>query len=201
MERSFIARDGNTVGTALRSHPLTKTRTGRETRPHMFPPNPVNTRIIGLGNSILSDDGVGIYAARELGRRLSETGRADVDIVESEVAGFTLMELMAGWKQIILLDSIQFEGLEAGTVLRIDPGDLHTSLRIRSVHDIDLPTALELGRRMGLDMPAKLTIFGIQAEDSLTLGESLTEAATRGLHQAVDLVLNEIRDSRYEIPN
>jgi hydrogenase maturation protease len=161
----------------------------------------VNTRIIGLGNSILSDDGVGIYAARELARRLSETGRADVDIVESEVAGFTLMELMAGWKQIILLDSIQFDGLEAGTVLRIDPGDLHTSLRIRSVHDIDLPTALELGRRMGLDMPAKLTIFGIQAQDSLTLGEGLTEAATRGLHQAVDLVLAEIRDSRHQIPN
>jgi hydrogenase maturation protease len=155
----------------------------------------LKTRIVGLGNSILTDDGVGIYAAREVGRRLAETGIADVDIVESEVAGFALMELMAGWEKIILLDSIQFEGLEPGTVIRIEPEDLHTSLRIRSVHDIDLPTALELGRRMGLDMPARLTIFGIQAQDALTLGESLTEAAQRGLKEAVELVLQEIRNS------
>ncbi|MGD0102004.1 MAG: hypothetical protein ABSC60_16830, partial [Acidobacteriota bacterium] len=94
---------------------------------------------------------------------------------------------------------IQFEGLEPGTVVRIEPDDLHTSLRLRSVHDIDLPTALELGRRIGLEMPAKLTIFGIRAQDALTLGESLTEAAERGLNEAVDLVLKEIRDSRFEI--
>ena len=156
----------------------------------------MNTRVIGLGNSILKDDGVGIYAAREVGRRLAETAAVDrVDIVESEVGGFALMELMAGWSRIILLDSIQFEGLEPGSVVRIEPEDLHTSLRIRSVHDIDLPTALELGRRMGLDMPAKLTIFGIQAQDMLTFGESLTKAAERGLNEAVGLVLKEIQDS------
>jgi hydrogenase maturation protease len=155
----------------------------------------MNTRIIGLGNSILTDDGVGIYAAREVGRRLAEASpSASVDIVESEVAGFALMELMAGWAQVILIDSIQYDGLKPGTVVRIDPDDLHTSLRLRSVHDINLPTALELGRRLGLKMPARLTIFGIQAEDPLTLGESLTDAAQRGLNEAVDLVLSEIRD-------
>ena len=167
--------------------------------PHRKVLRKVNTRIIGLGNSILTDDGVGVYAAREIGRRLAEIGHPDIDIVESEVAGFELMELMAGWKHVILVDSIQFEGLEPGTVIRIDPGDLHTSLRLRSVHDIDLPTALELGRRMGLEMPVKLTIFGIQAQDALSLGESLTEAAKRGLNEAVDLVLKEIRDWRFEI--
>jgi len=161
----------------------------------------LHTRIIGLGNSILTDDGVGIYAAREIERRLAEIGHPQIDIVESEVAGFDLMELMAGWKHVILVDSIQFEGLEPGTVVRIEPGDLHTSLRLRSVHDIDLPTALELGRRLGLEMPAKLTIFGIQVQDMLTLGESLTKAAERGLNEAVDLVLKEISDSKFQIPN
>jgi hydrogenase maturation protease len=162
----------------------------------------MNTRIIGLGNSILSDDGVGIYAAREIGRRLADAGlQAGVDVQESEVAGFALMELMAGWKRIILIDSIQFDGLEPGTVVRIDPDDLRTSYRIRSVHDIDLPTALELGRRMGLAMPSRLLIFGIQAEDPLTLGESLTDAAARGMNEAVDLVLKEIRNSGFETRN
>jgi len=154
----------------------------------------MSTRIIGLGNSILTDDGVGIYAVRELRRRFEESGRAkDVDIVETEVGGFALMELMNGWTQVILVDSIQFAGLESGTVIRIQPDDLHTSLRLRSVHDIDLPTVLELGRKLGLAMPAKLSVYGIQAEDALTLGESLTEAAHRGMKQAVNLILEEIR--------
>ena len=153
----------------------------------------MSIRIIGLGNSILTDDGAGIYAAREVGRRLAEAGlRSGVDILESEVAGFALMEMMAGWKQVILIDSIQFDGLEPGTVVRIEPDDLHTSLRIRSIHEIDLPTVLELGRRLGLEMPAKLTIFGIQAEDPFTFGESLTEAAERGKNEAVELVLKAV---------
>ena len=156
----------------------------------------MSVRVIGLGNSILTDDGVGIYAAREVARRFAETGKgSDVDVVESEVAGFALLELMAGWERVILLDAIQFEGLKPGTVVRVDPDDLHTSLRIRSVHEIDLPTALELGRRMGFDMPGKLTIFGIQAQDMLTFGESLTEPAERGMDKAVDLVLKEISNS------
>jgi hydrogenase maturation protease len=153
----------------------------------------MSTRIIGLGNSILTDDGAGIYAAREVSRRLAESGlHAGVDILESEVAGFDLMEMMVGWKRVILIDSIQFDDLEPGTVVRIEPDDLHTSLRIRSVHQIDLPTVLELGRRMGLEMPAKLTIFGIQAEDPFTFGESLTDAAERGMNEAVDLVLKAL---------
>jgi hydrogenase maturation protease len=153
----------------------------------------MSIRVIGLGNSILTDDGVGIYAAREVARRLAESGSDTiVDVVETEVAGFALMELMAGWKRVILIDSIQFDGITPGTVIQIHPNDLHTSLRIRSVHDIDLPTALTLGHTMGLDMPTKLSIYGIQAEDPLTLGESLTQAAERGLYQAVDLVMKEI---------
>ena len=167
----------------------------------------MSTRIIGLGNSILKDDGVGIYAAREIRRCLEKScPRADVDIVETEVGGFSLMELMTGWKRIILVDSIQFDGLEPGTVVRIQPDDLHTSLRLRSVHDIDLPTVLELGRRLGLAMPQDVSVFGIQAKDALTFGESLTEPAERGLKEAVNLVLDMIRDevirdSRFQIPD
>lgn len=153
----------------------------------------MSTRIIGLGNSILTDDGAGIYAAREVGRRLAETGiSGSVDIVESEVGGFALMELMAGWDKVILLDSIQFDNLQPGTVIRIEPESLRTSLRIRSVHDIDLPTVVALGRKLGLRMPARLAIFGIQAEDPFTFGESPSEAAQRGIHEAAALVVKAL---------
>jgi hydrogenase maturation protease len=153
----------------------------------------MDTRIIGLGNSILTDDGVGIYAVREVSRRLAEAELSScADVIETEVAGFALMELMTGWNRIILVDSIQFDDVVPGTVVRIRPEDLRTSLRIRSVHEIDLPTAVAFGRKLGLPMPETITIIGIQAEDALTLGERLTESAKRGMMEAVDLVLQEV---------
>ena len=153
----------------------------------------MKTRVIGLGNTLLTDDGVGVYVAREMARRLGQSGREDAaDIIESEVAGFGLMELMAGWERVILVDAIQFAGVEPGGVVRLDPQDLHTSLRIRSVHEIDLPTVLELGRRLGFDMPRHVTVFGIQADDAFTFGERLTAAAARGLEAATERVLEEL---------
>ncbi len=153
----------------------------------------MNTRIIGLGNTILSDDGVGIYAVREIGRRLARAGnRPAVDVVESEVAGFALMELLAGCRRVILVDSIQFDNLEPGTVVRIEPHDLRTSLRLRSVHEIDLPTVLALGRHLGMPMPEDVAIFGIQSEDAYTLGESLSASVTSGMQQAVEMIMAEV---------
>jgi hydrogenase maturation protease len=153
----------------------------------------MRTRVIGLGNTILKDDGVGIYAAREVCRRLAMVDPGPrPDFIESEVAGFALMELMAGWERIILLDSIQFDGLAPGTVVRLDPKGLRTSLRLRSVHEIDLPTVMELGRHLGLQMPRRVIIFGIQAEDACTFGESLSSSVEGGLDKVVELVLEEL---------
>jgi hydrogenase maturation protease len=155
----------------------------------------LKTRIIGLGNTILSDDGVGIYTVREVARRLAESGDgAKPDIVETEVAGFALMELMAGWDRVILVDCIQFDSLRAGAVVPIAPDDLRTSLKLRSVHEIDLPTVLKLGDRLGLAMPQEVRIFGIQAQDAWTFGESLSPAAARGMNRAADLILQQLGD-------
>lgn len=148
-----------------------------------------------------------MYLAREVARRLRESGREEAaDIIESEVAGFALMELMAGWERVILVDSIQFEGVAPGSVVRLDPQDLHTSLRIRSVHEIDLPTVLELGGQLGLDMPQDITIFGIQAEDACTFGKRLTTAVAKGLATATEMVLADLecpssdRDPQKQFP-
>ena len=148
------------------------------------------TRVIGLGNTILTDDGVGVYAARELARRLP--AGADVDVIETEVAGFDLLERLVGWQRVILIDAVCFDDLPAGEVVRIAPTDLRTSLRIRSVHEVDLPTVLGLGRLMGMAMPDEVVIFCVQAEDTCTLHEGLTPAVTLGLERVVERVLAEL---------
>jgi len=146
----------------------------------------MKTRIIGLGNTLLTDDGVGICVAREATLRLADTA---IDVVETEAAGFALLELMVGWDRVVLVDAIAFDGVVPGTIVPIDPADLRTSLRLRSVHEIDLPTVLGLGRAMGFDMPSEVRVFGIQVEDALTLGEHLTDTVRAVVPQAVDAVV------------
>jgi hydrogenase maturation protease len=150
----------------------------------------MRTRVIGLGNTIRTDDGVGVYAARAVAARLG--GRRDVEVVEAETGGFALMELMTGWDRVILVDSVELDGLAPGEVVRMTPADLRPSLRLHSVHEIDLATALELGRRLGHPMPDEVVIFGVRAKDAWTFGEGLTAELGAALPGVVERVVGEI---------
>ena len=159
----------------------------------------MKTRVIGLGNTILTDDGAGVHVAREVARRLAGTA-SDVNVVETEVAGLALLELMVGWDRVILVDAVQFEGVDPGTVVRIDPSDLRTSLRLRSVHDVDLPTVLELGRQLGLTSPREVIVLGIEAADARTFGERLTPPVQAGVARAVEQVMDLLRPDHGDQP-
>ena len=142
--------------------------------------------IIGLGNTVLSDDGAGVYVARLLSGRLDP---GESTIIETESAGMNLMEMLSGFDRAFLVDAILLDGEEPGTVFRLRPDDLRITPRLSSCHDIDIVTALELGRQLGLSMPSEVTIFAIQGDDLLTLREGCTprvEAVLRPLADEIE---------------
>ena len=67
----------------------------------------MRTILIGLGNPILTDDGVGVKVAYEIERRLGENVPANLTITEASVGGLRLMELMEGYDRAIIVDAIQ----------------------------------------------------------------------------------------------
>ena len=127
----------------------------------------MNTIIIGLGNTVLRDDGVGIYTARALRDELG----GEADILEAELAGMDLIEMLKGYDRAIIIDAIQLNNEEPGTVFRLRPDDMKITPRLASFHDIDIVTALALGRRLGFQMPDDVVIYAVQVEDTLTLEE------------------------------
>lgn len=142
------------------------------------------TRVIGLGNPILTDDAVGLEVVRRLRARVP-VASAPCDIVEAEVGGFELLEMLVGFERVILVDAVRFDDVEPGTVMSLQASDLRTSLRLRGVHDIDLPTVLQLGEKLGYAMPTSVEIFAVQAKDTLTLGERLTPQVAAAVPDAV----------------
>lgn len=149
-------------------------------------------RVIGLGNSILSDDAVGLHVAREVARRLLERDIPAVEVLEAAVGGFELMELMCGARGVVLVDALELPGVEPGAVRRLERSELATSLRLRSPHEVDLTTALELGRRLDQDMPRELVIVGVQGRELRRFGEELSPEVAAAVPTAAERVLAEL---------
>jgi len=146
------------------------------------------TLILGLGNPILTDDGVGIHIVRALPRQALWPG---VVCAEASIGGLRLMEAFSGYQRIILADAIRLPEGHPGDVYQLHPQDLRTSLHSGSSHDLSLPGTLRLGRELGMDLPddSAIKIIAIQAEDVQTLGEKLTPSVEAAIPRAVEAVL------------
>ncbi len=154
----------------------------------------MKTIVLGLGNTILSDDGVGVYAARSLREELDDR----TDVREAELAGFDLVEMLSGYERAVIIDAIELDGEVPGTVFRLVPDDLRITPRLASFHDIDIVTALALGERLGLEMPSSVVIYAVQVEDALTLGERCLPAVEAVIPGLVKEIAEELRGGEVE---
>ena len=147
--------------------------------------------VLGLGNPILTDDGIGIHVVRALAAQWSGVG---VDFEEASVGGLRLLEVIAGYDRLILVDAIQTPEGRPGQIHRLAAGALVASLHAGSTHDFSFQGALAWGRRLGMALPSDeaITIIAVEAEDVLTFGEALTPAVAAALPGAVDAVLAEV---------
>ncbi|MEW6365827.1 MAG: hydrogenase maturation protease [Acidobacteriota bacterium] len=144
--------------------------------------------VLGLGNPILTDDAVGLLVAREVRQRIG----SGVHVAEASVAGFDLIEAFSGYDRVIVIDSIRTPGGSPGAVYLLASEDLPATERLTGAHEIDLATAIALGRRLGLHMPHTVRIVAVEVQDNRTFGESCTPEVARSIDSAVELVLDEI---------
>jgi hydrogenase maturation protease len=146
------------------------------------------TLILGLGNPILGDDGVGIHVVRALPAQTLPLG---VVSVEASVGGLRLLEIISGYQEIVLVDAIQTADGQPGDIYHLHPQDLRTSLHSGSAHDLSLSGALQLGRKLGMDIPedSAIKIIAIQVKDVRTLEEKCTPMVEAAIPRAVEAVL------------
>jgi hydrogenase maturation protease len=165
----------------------------------------MSTLVIGLGNPLLSDDGVGLLVMRELEQRLSGS---DLEFIEMGAGGIRLLDVVPGHERVVLIDAVVTGDGAPGTLYpvrllddgaRYVPADrsegaqrlarlVACSPRLASAHDADLATTLDLARRLGCQMPREILIFGIEAADVTSFSEDLTPRVA----SAVDSVVERI---------
>ena len=147
------------------------------------------TVIIGMGNRLLSDDGVGFAVAAAVAERLKPG--MNLTVTELQVGGIRLMEAMAGYKRAVVVDAM-LSGAPPGTVRRFDPKDFVTTKNTFSSHDTDFTTAYDLGRMAGVPLPARVSFWGIEAQEFDLFSERFTAEVAAAVPVAVGRIVAEI---------
>jgi hydrogenase maturation protease len=153
--------------------------------------------VLGLGNPILRDDGVGWRVVEEVRRQWTERHPLerifDVEFDCISLGGLTLMERLVGYERAVLVDAIQTRDGAPGTVYRLTLEDLPT-LHADSAHDVPLRDALELGSRLGAKLPAELIIYAIEAANIWDFGETLSPEVDGSVMVAASAVVEELEE-------
>jgi hydrogenase maturation protease len=153
----------------------------------------MRTLVLGLGNPILTDDGVGVRVAEAV--RAALPPASPVEISEMSVGGLRLMERMLGYDRVILVDALQPDKGHPGTFRRLSYADLQASSPTQHcacAHDTSVVTAVEAARRMGFPVPCEIVIYGVAVGDVLSFGEEPTPAVAAAIPQVAAAVLKEL---------
>jgi hydrogenase maturation protease len=155
----------------------------------------VKTLVVGLGNPILGDDGVGWLIASELQQK--EKISSDVTIECLAIGGISLMESLIGYDRAILIDAIVTHQAPIGSVKLFKLGDLpNPSIgHMSSAHDTSLHNALYLGRELGANLPVDITVVTVESQKVYDFSEKLTPAVAEAIPEAINIITNLLLES------
>lgn len=146
------------------------------------------TLVLGLGNTIMSDDGIG----PALIGRLEASGRVPVgvELLDGGTLGLDLLPQLEGVQRLILLDAVE-TGQPPGSVVRLSGDEVPMALETKlSPHQMGMKDLLAVARLMG-QLPEEIVLFGVQPQ-SLELGTELSPVVTAVLPELTSRILTEL---------
>ena len=149
----------------------------------------MKTLVVGLGNPILGDDGVGWRVAEQIRQQVEPGRQVDVDCLS--LGGISLMEHLIGYERAILIDAFISED-PPGAVRVSKLCDLpnYSAFHITSVHDTSLQNAIKLGKSLGAKLPDDVIVVGISAKYVYDFSEELSEPVLDSVQKATKIVIN-----------
>lgn len=150
--------------------------------------------VVGLGNPILSDDGIGWCVAATVRDRVQAVDKLSttVDVQMVAVGGLSLAEMLVGYSRAIIIDAIMTTNGVPGTVYELTLADLPGTLNMASAHDTNLSTALHTLRRYGAGVPRDdaISVIAVEASDVWTFAERCTPAVEASVPGAIGCVMS-----------
>lgn len=143
--------------------------------------------VIGIGNVLMLDEGVGVRIAEELTRNYAFP--PDVRVMDAGTMGLGMMHLFRGVEFLLIADAVDGTSLPPGTVVRFDPDGFSSSQVLHSLHDVRFSDVLAAAKL--IDLAPQAECIGVQVENmspaELTIG--LTPVVEAAVPRAVAAVL------------
>ena len=157
--------------------------------------NLVKTLVVGLGNPILGDDGVGWQIASELQK--IDSIPSDVTVECMAIGGISLMESLIGYDRAIIIDAVVTHSAPIGSVKFFKLGELpNPSLgHMSSAHDTSLQDALHIGRDLGAYLPDDITVVTVESQKVYDFSETLTQPVANAVPQALIIIKHLLLES------
>ncbi len=150
----------------------------------------MNIVVLGIGNILLSDDGVGVHAVNRL--RDEYKFPENVRLIDGGTKGLDLLPFFEGTDKVLIIDAANFKK-EPGTIDTVEGDRIPSFLSSKlSVHQIGLPDMLFASKLMGIT-PSEMCLVGIQPK-SMETGTELSKEIKNRLDQFLDRairILNE----------
>lgn len=143
--------------------------------------------LIGLGNSILSDDAAGIEVARTVAGKLKDGA---VEFVEASYAGWRLIDILNGYKRAIIVDSIVGERYKPGECYKVELKNMKL-LHLSSSHGMGLNEAIGMAKMQGFQIPEKISLYAIGVSNPFEFGEKMTDEVSGGIQGAAEKIIKE----------
>ncbi len=164
---------------------------------HIGMPTSNKTLVLGLGNTLLGDEGAGVYAVRRL-QELYPTIN-DVEFLDGGTLSFTLAGSIEEANSLIVIDATQLKQAP-GTVKLFEGNDMDRFLgsqRKSSVHEVSLMDLLAIAH-LAESLPARRALIGIQPE-YLDWSDAPTDAVARAIPLACDMAMDLISQWRCQL--
>jgi hydrogenase maturation protease len=152
----------------------------------------MKTIVLGVGNPILQDDGVGLHVIEALRQRLTNPL---VTVETASTGGMNLLDMIRGYEKVILIDAVKQNDSKPGEVKRFLLSDFH-SVHSCNPHDVSLSEALHVAEQLGeKHLPLQIILIGITVKNTYEFGEHLSNEVSSAIPTAVNLVLEELNNT------
>ncbi|TSA29888.1 MAG: hydrogenase maturation protease [Bacteroidetes bacterium] len=143
--------------------------------------------VLGIGNDILTDDGIGPRIVQQLEKEKLPSLFA---FQTATVGGLEILEMVTGFREIVFIDAIKTRDGIPGSIYYLTPENFRETLHLTNLHDINFLNALKLGEKLGMELPEKIRILAIEIVEDMEFSEQFSPS----IREKFPEILEEVRE-------
>jgi hydrogenase maturation protease len=146
--------------------------------------------VLGLGNEVLGDEGLGLKIVDDLKHSYTFP---ELEYAKATNGGLEILEYIRDFKALIIIDTITSESGYPGEIYYFTTENFKETLHLSSEHDINFLTTIKTGEILGFKIPRNIDILAVEINYNMQLGETFSHIIYNRYDEILDEILNFIR--------